>query len=201
MTAATITKRTTRTKHKRVPFDAYYTHDRLTEALLDEVTIAGRVLEPCCGESGMVRVLERGSGRTVIGSDIQQPQAGVPVDATTAEFWEYHKAQGIDWTVTNPPFNKAPVIIPQAYEASQIGIAMLLNTTYSEPCKNRAQWLKAHADNLVFKMDINPRPRFRADTNNSAPTTVAWFVWRKDFSWKALGVPSPFRYLEKWKDQ
>lgn len=180
---------------KRIENDAYYTPKALTRALDKEVVISGRILECCAGNGAIAGALaEHDPNRKIFQSDLAWDSK---CDATTRQYWE--SIGDIDWTVTNPPFNSAAEIIPLAYEHSRIGIAMLLRTTYSEPCANRRTWLAQHADNLVFKMDVNPRPKFRTDRKGSDSATVAWFVWKKDFSWKRLGVPSPFRSLTDWK--
>jgi hypothetical protein len=39
---------------------------------------------------------------------------------------------------------------------------------------------------------LNPRPKFRADTNGGDNVTAVWLVWQKSFSWKARKLESPF---------
>lgn len=184
--------------------DFYETPGKLTRELLNRVTISGTILEPCAGSSAITKVLrEYPYSNTVLESDrAWQDRRYHPTDATTEEFWQYWRShlqdnypeQGLQWVVTNPPFNQAHLILPLAYEYCDRGVAFLLRSTYSEPCKNRAQWLIDHADNLRSRLDINPRPKFRLDAGTDS-ATVTWFVWDKHWSWAAFGVVSPFGYI------
>ena len=103
-----------------------------------------------------------------------------------------------EWTITNPPFNKALPILKNAWRCSA-NVAMLLRITYLEPTKQRAPLLSELADHQVALIPFgSPRPSFTEDGRTDA-ATVAWFVWQKDWSWKARDIPPPFRYLTNWK--
>ena len=198
---------------KRIKNDKYYTEAKLTKVLLDNIDIYGNVFEPCAGNRDISRALEEhiysgvhADRSAIFSSDLTDESEALypgdpddfPKDATTKEFWEAYKASGFDWTVTNPPFNLAPRIIPLAYEYSNRGIAMLLRLTYLEPCGNRAQWLAENADQLRCVIPVNPRPKFRGDSKGTDSCTVAWFVWDKWHSWEALGADCPFVFAAGW---
>ena len=205
--------------------DFYETPTLLTKELLARIDISGIILEPCAGDSAITKALKAYSPRTtgvatriVIESDLtwgdkrsqrttrEGSPASSPADATTEEFWEYWRSHfytnypdcGISWVVTNPPFNKAHQILPLAFEYCSIGVAFLLRSTYSEPCKNRADWLVEHADRLRYRIDISPRPRFRKEGGTDT-ATVTWFVWQKSWSWEEKGIDSPFAYITDWR--
>ena len=191
---------------KRHKNDAYYTSASLTKVLTNNVKLStGGIFEPCAGKRHISDELAK-QGYIVTSTDLEDagnhPYGGQPVDATTREFWEWWSADNeIAWTVTNPPFNAAPDILPHALEYSSIGIAMLLRVTYIEPCKNRAQWLIENADQMTHVIPVNPRPKFRADRKGTDSATLAWFVWDKRHSWKRLGVQCPFVFAAGWNKE
>jgi hypothetical protein len=76
---------------------------------------------------------------------------------------------------------------------------MLLRLNWLEPCGDRRDLLQKFADNMVSVSIVSPRPKFRADTNGSDNITVAWVVWRKDWSWQERGISAPFDFLLDWK--
>ena len=174
----------------RQPLDFYPTPSLLSWALLDLHSFVGwhglpTVLEPCNGEGAISDVLkESGLFRFVDTADIDpakvKPSTAIgatsfTMDATDPQAWS-HMAR-YDWVITNPPFNKAPTILPLALDNCRVGMAMLLRLSYLEPCANRASWLQEHppAKLIVF----NPRPQFRADTDGTDSVTTAWFIWHR----------------------
>ncbi len=169
----------------RVANDFYPTHERVTQALLSREMIAGTICEPCAGEGHIVRVLES-KGLFVSPNDITWPHG---FDMTQPENWLLR-----DWTITNPPFNKATPILQNAYEHSRIGVAFLLRLSYLEPCVDRARWLQLHPPTRVII--LNPRPKFRSDTNGSDSVTTAWFVWRKSDNSQMTKID----FCNNWKE-
>lgn len=161
---------------KRIANDFYPTEEALTRYLLKfmQDAVSGKVLEPCAGQYHISDVLQD-SGLYPVTTDITD---GDRYDATKPEYWQ-KIAPKVDWVITNPPFNVAHLIVPQAFDHARRGIAMLLRLSYQEPCVNRADWLKANAKHLKWLIIFNPRPRFRGDTKGSDNVTVAWQVWDK----------------------
>lgn len=191
---------------KRQQNDFYKTPALLTQALLDKVDIKGMVFEPCSGDGAIVDVLKTyRRHRTTLQSDLTWDDA-MPRDATTQVFWEKwqskfirHFPPNLEWVVTNPPFNQAHLILPLALEYCSVGVAMLLRNSYSEPCRNRCDWLIDHADQQRYRLDVgSPRPKFRKDGKRSDLASVAWFVWLKDWSWQDLSIDPPFDYIVHW---
>ena len=191
----------------RIAHDYYPTPEAITQALLDHVDIRGGVYEPCAGEGAIARVLRRTDTiNFVLETDlVYRRNVTWIADATLPEKWDTvdahmrHHKSSLDWVVTNPPFSCAFQILKIAWENCRSGIAFLLRLSFLEPCGDRARWLNDQADNMTLMLPVSPRPKFRRDTQGSDSMTVAWCVWRKDFSWAALGVESPFQYCRGWK--
>ena len=190
----------------RISHDFYPTPEGITRSLLEICPELPRfIFEPCAGNGAIADVLQS-KEKYVQDSDIQWVSESDlrPQDATTAHFWDFWNLElpvyAKDWaTVTNPPFNLAHEILPLAYKYSPWGCAFLLRLSYLEPAANRASWLQGNADNLRYVIPVNPRPQFRRDSKSTDSATVAWMVWQKSWSWKALGVNSPFQFCNNWK--
>ena len=162
----------------RRPLDAYPTPARLTDALLQDVPIAGHVLEPCAGAGLMADALQAAPDVCVVyRNDISLVYDTLWTnDATdpSAVIW----GLPLSWVVTNPPYNEAAAILANAYRSATIGVAFLLRLSFLEPTNGRRGWLQAHqkelSDLLIFG---SPRPSF-TDNGRTDSTTVAWMVWR-----------------------
>ena len=191
----------------RVAHDYYPTPEAITQALLDHVDIRGGIYEPCAGEGAIAKVLRSADTiNFVLETDlVYRRNVAWVADATLPEKWskvdahmQYHHSS-LDWVITNPPFSVAFAILRLAWKHVRVGVACLLRLSFLEPCRDRAQWLNDQADHMTLVMPVSPRPKFRRDTHKSDSMTVAWCVWRKDFSWKALGMDSPFQYCWGWR--
>lgn len=204
----------TEAKTGRRERDLYETEMGLTAVLTGNMNIYGKVLEPCSGPGQMATAIKYYTDHTdctVFTNDINPAyetnftgDAGDP----DSQCWN---TVGYDWVITNPPFSEAHRILPVAFSNARVGVAFLLRLTYAEPAQNgqpRGEWLRDHADHQVWQCTVNPRPKFRAGEVNpktgkefgTDSTTVAWFVWRKDFSWNAYGTMSPFGYAMNWRN-
>jgi len=140
----------------------------------------GDHLEPCNGHSAISDLLPSFTTNDI---DENKP-ADFHYDASVSDgLWQY--APRFNWVITNPPFSLAHKILPLAYENSYSGVAFLLRLTYLEPCGNRADWLKKHADKMSHLIVFNPRPKFKANKKGKLATdsaTVAWMVWQRDWT-------------------
>jgi hypothetical protein len=182
----------------RISNDFYPTPPQVTRALTDRILLPKYICEPCAGNGAITDALD---GHSVRESDITW---NLGDDATSKVFWEF-RASGLSghcWaTVTNPPFSLASKILPLAYEYSPWGVAFLLRLSYLEPTGDRAEWLKAHADNLKCIIPVSPRPKFRRDSKGSDSVTVAWMVWCKTWSWAEIGAQPPFTFVSGWREK
>lgn len=133
----------------RMPLDLYKTPQAATRMLLKEFPIEGSTVFECCAADGAIAGVLRESGCQVKTADIN-PDYGTDAvfDATLPLAWEDVVAQvgGFDWVVTNPPFKHSAEILINAYKHAHVGVFMLLNITFAEPCRGRNQWLADHAD-------------------------------------------------------
>lgn len=179
----------TKKKTPRQTNDAYYTPEWVTRALLKHEPIQGKVLEPCCGDGAIARVLRPQPGIEVTQSDITMADIFMPRDATTDQFWNWY--QGYDWVVTNPPFSVAHEIVPRAFESARVGIAMLLRLSYLEPAKGRGEWLESHT--LSHQIVVGPRIKFAGKGCDTI--TVAWLIWRKDGTFTPSNFVNRVRFL------
>lgn len=177
--------------------DFYPTPPGMTKKLLECITINGRIIEPCAGDGAIAKLLPG----CVTNDLYPRPEYACDynLDAAKPEDWEKLAEEGIDWVVTNPPFENAPEIIPLAFQHATVGLAALLRLSYLEPCKDRADWLQKNADHLANVLILNPRSSFRKGSSGGDQVTVAWLVWRKDWSWKQLGLECPITFAHGWK--
>lgn len=171
-------------------------------------SLRGVVIEPCAGDGNLaLAIVSLANISRLEPFDIVSEN--YRFDATNQDDW-YMADRGFgnfDWTITNPPFNLALPILENAWEFSQIGVAFLLPISWNEPVKDRREWLLGHADNLRYIIPVCPRPHFRKGEINpktgkeygTDPRTVAWYVWRKDWSWAEMGIKCPFQYLAGWR--
>lgn len=160
----------------RIPMDFYETPPALTRVLLDRVEVGGVVYEPCNGLGAISHLLAATEPVTrLVTNDLDAAKvADTHFDATTPAAW----GGSYDWVVSNPPYRSAEAIIPRAYDAARVGVAMLLRLSYLEPARGRAAWLQAHPPTTAII--VAPRPRFRPDKpKDNDSVTSAWFVWRR----------------------
>lgn len=186
---------------ERIANDYYPTPDPIVLALLNRTKIEGKVFEPCAGHGAIAAHFPNCATNDPTPSADYAPS--FTLDATDSKNWELiaGKIGGIDWVVTNPPYGQlASPIASNALVYAREGVAMLLRLNWLEPCKDRRELLLKYSDNLTQAIAISPRPRFRADTSGSDSITVAWFVWRKSWSWREKGIDCPFEFLTDWRN-
>jgi hypothetical protein len=183
---------------QRVANDYYPTPDKLIEALTNTIAIKGTILEPCAGHGAIAAHFPGCITNEPFPTGDFLPD--YQLDAANEDLWDALDAP-VDWVITNPPYGElATPIVKNALEYAQVGVAMLLRLNWLEPCADRAGVLQAWADQLTHIIIVNPRPKFRADTNGSDNITVAWVVWQKKWSWKRKKIPCPFGFANNWKN-
>lgn len=163
----------------RLKNDQYFTPLGLVKPLLEVLDLSDSIcFEPCAGDSAIASQLPR-----AIQADID-PKLGHKVfDATKFDHWfTTFIFYNPDWVITNPPYTQPDCdeIVKLAWKFANEGVAMLLRLSYLEPCQGRAQFLKeATLSNLII---FNPRPQFIPGKKATDSSTVAWFVWRKNWA-------------------
>lgn len=164
----------------RLKHDQYFTPKALVDPLLEILDLSKDVIcfEPCAGDSAIANQLP-----VVIKADIDPELGHLVFDATNKNAWEsVVVGYKPDWVITNPPYSQPDCdrIIQNAWDFTEEGVAMLLRLSYLEPCKGRAKFLKEAA--LSSLIIFNPRPQFIPAKKSTDSSTVAWFVWRKDWA-------------------
>lgn len=182
----------------RRPLDLYRTNVRQTQALIERVPIAGRIVECCAGPGDMARVLAAAPAVTrVFTNDIDEAHScHYHSDATDplAMVWTLN----FDWAVSNLPFGRAPEILPLAFPRARVGVAFILRLSFLEPCPNRAEWLSEHVSYFHGLFTFGqPRPSYTEDGRTDSVTT-AWMIWTKlppqQRTWR------PFDVIYRWND-
>lgn len=194
-------------RHKN---DLYDTDIRLIKVLENTSLInllnTALILEPCAGNGVLSTYLKQKFYNVYTNDIIYNPSFDFNEDATqkSSNFWTI---TDYDLIITNPPFNQAECILKNALSVTQKYVAFLLRLTFAEPTKKRAKLLQKYADNQIAFIPVNPRPRFKEGINpytnkpyGTDSTTVAWFVWDVNFSWKNSKVQNPFIYITDWKE-
>lgn len=188
---------------ERMENDFYPTPDKLTQGFLElaDLKIKGKVFEPCVGAGAIAKFFPGCITNDPFPSGGYDPH--YLVGAENELLWEIVNQEhgGIDWVVTNPPYNSEILmdIINLAWENSKVGMVLLLRLSFLEPCGDRADWLKANADHMTHLIPVSPRPPYRADTSGRDSMTSMFCVWQKDWSWKKKGISSPFKFLSNWR--
>ena len=158
-------------KGDRVANDFYPSTPECTTSFLNmelEFIRGRKVLEPCCGDGAISKVLEA-SGLEVVSTDLIYRGYG---QGDVDFLWTQETdCQAI---ITNPPFNISERIIYHALDKLQVPyLALLLKSQYWHSKKRAALFLK-HPPAIVYAMTW--RPDF---LGKGAPTMdCIWTVWR-----------------------
>ena len=174
--------------------DYYATHPRATEMLCDLETFSRNILEPCCGQGHISKVLEA-RGYNVESMDLIDRGYG----KGGVDFLEYNEVVDKD-IVTNPPYSLAKEFIEHAMEIVTDGhkIAMFLKLTFLEssgrkemfkkyppkkiwvsssriPCGKNGDFYQRNKDGSIkYDKDGNPK-------EISSAVCYAWFIWEKGY--------------------
>jgi hypothetical protein len=153
--------------------DFYPTPPWATLALLQAQAFVGDVLEPCCGDGAMAKVL-RGVGLVVAASDLHDRGFG-----EVRDFFDV--AEPCDNVITNPPFNVAEDVLHHALKLARRKVALLLRTAFLE---GRGRWERVYSRTppshvLVFSERLSMFPS-GDDRTTGGTTSYAWFTWDRD---------------------
>lgn len=166
---------------ERSAFDFYPTPAWATRSLLAherDIWVPGTVVLECCSGRDDITTVLRRYGCLVVTNDLDPAQpAQWHRDAAEPSYWRSDASgeSGVDWVVTNPPFNVAFPILIQAYDAARRGVAFLLRKTFLEPTDERGMWLSKHPPSRMIGL---PRHNFRGD-GGSDSVSCDWYVWVK----------------------
>jgi len=170
---------------EREQHDYYATPPIATEMLCEIETFSKDILEPCCGEGHIAKVLEV-HGYNVESMDLIDRGFG----KGGIDFLEYNEVVNKD-IITNPPYNMAQEFVEHAMEIITDGhkVAMFLKLSFLEG-KDRRKMFKKYPPKTVWvsssRLGCGKNGEFKKDKkgNLKADSAVAycWFIWEKGFN-------------------
>ena len=199
-----------RQKTPRQRFDLYETPEAITNDLLnsysdwfgclydDSITI----FEPCVGNGAILNPIKKfyegGTTPLIVTNDIQKGLGQYWMDATEEECWsgcwKDLGKNGLDFVITNPPYNQAFEILTHAQKYARTGVILLLRLSFLEPTKKRGKWLQAHPPTFI-RVYGSPRPKFTEPSTDTV--TTAWMGWLNDVSFE--DYYNPISFAREWK--
>lgn len=184
----------------RNKFDAYYTPEWCTRALLDNIPYhwirRRNILEPSAGTGAITKVVKEYSDHDglVTQYDIDPSlDYGINLqhlDFTCADAVNKVRLPRWDIVIMNPPFKHASVFIDHARLCAPI-VCSLLRWTWLEPCGDRAEFLERFPPNKII---VLPRPKFKGTGADQA--TAAWFIWEEGCTTQTVQIISPTKAVE-----
>lgn len=156
------------------------------------------VWEPACGMGHMARPLAE-YFETVHASDVHDYGFG-EVD----DFLFPGTERKADWIITNPPFKLAEQFAATAIKRADVGVALLVRTTFLEGVGRWERLFNVHKPGYVFQFSERvPMHKGRLLKDGSTATAYAWIVWIKSkytydtqFGW----IPPSRKRLERAED-
>ena len=164
----------------RVENDYYATPTESTKALLNEEDFVGNILEPCCGEGHISKVLKE-YGYDVISNDL--------VDRGYGEYnQDYLTSTNLkaDNVITNPPFKYAKEFVEKSLQDTTGKVAMFCKIQLLEGVSRKELFENTPLKTVyVFSKRQNPlRNGSPVDENGkkwSSTMCFAWFVWEHGY--------------------
>jgi hypothetical protein len=127
----------------------------------------------------MVHVLSEFFG-TVHASDVEDYGAGFEVGSYVGQGPDVVPRRRPDWIVTNPPFNLAVEFAERALSEAQIGVALLLRTSWMEGAERYERLFRLQPPRIIAPYcERVPMVAGRWDPKASSTTSYAWFVWHQ----------------------
>ena len=163
--------------------DDFPTPPWATRALIEHVIGVERVKQQLCWEPAanrrfMARPLQE-YFRTVMESDIQDYGQRNVLDFLSID--ENMRFKGVNWIITNPPFNRAQEFIEKAQRIANDGVAMLVRTSFLESVMRYQTMFMHNAPDVVAQFSERvPMVKGRCDPKASTATSYAWLVWHID---------------------
>lgn len=161
--------------------DYYATPPSCTKKLLEKEHFEGSVLEPCCGEGHISKVLKE-NGLEVDSNDLINRGYGETFKDFLKEDFEIHEN-----VITNPPFKYAQEFIEKALKTSTKKVAMFAKIQLLEGVKRREMFKKAPLK-TVYVFTKRQTPLRNGDPLNpngkkwASTMCFAWFVFEKGYT-------------------
>jgi len=151
--------------------------------------------EPACGGGHMAHGLADYFEQVAL-SDVHD--YGVPPDGQGFPFvWDFLSTKplpltGVDWIVTNPPFNLAQEFVERGLQIAGRGVAMLVRLAFLEGQKRHGLLHGERPVSVVAPFSERvPMVKGRWDPDASSATAYAWFLWLTP----AAGADLPYPML------
>lgn len=163
---------------KRQERDYYATSPEATMLLLKAEKFNHKVLEPCCGDGYISRVLEK-KGYEVISTDLYDYGFGISgVDFLDESNPIINEHKGEVDIVTNVPYSDAIPMLMRALDLCKNKVAMLFPITYIPKfyfCKPSKLYIFPRRITVAKNGDFNSYQRWNM-------SEYGWFVWYKGYS-------------------
>ncbi|GAA2871812.1 hypothetical protein GGQ99_000980 [Aminobacter niigataensis] len=151
------------------------------------------VEDPACGEGHMALALAE-YFTEARASDIFGYGYGAVQDFLHPD----HRPTGVDWFITNPPFNLALDFVEKALTFARRGVAMLVRTQFQEGeerferlfSRRPPQWIAQHVERV-------PMHRGRWVVNGTSATAYQWLIWFKHPAHRDIEVGTRFMWIPK----
>lgn len=165
------------TNRRLVEFDGadfYPTPEWGTIALLHQELFEGTILEPCCGDGAISKVLIR-HNKHVDSFDLFDRGYGEVRDA-------FEITETYDNIVTNPPFAIAENLIHYFMDKFNNKMCFLLRTAFLESSGRHERLFsqKPPAYVHIFSERLSMYPAGQQGVKSGGTTSYAWFVWDKE---------------------
>lgn len=161
--------------------------------------------EPAAGQGHMSRVLAEYFDN-VYATDIHEH--GIALDAVR-DFLDNGSlfeapSERHDWIISNPPFNLASEFVKRAWALSNVGVAMLVRTSWAESIARYEELFRDMPPSIwaVFTERV-PMLKGRVDAKASSATSYSWVVWKKNENFdqtRLVWIPPCRRELERVED-
>jgi len=158
--------------------DYYATPPVATLALLEKESFVGNILEPCCGEGHISKILEA-NGYTVESNDLIDRGYG----SSRIDF--LLETTKVDNVVTNPPYKNALDFVRKATDLADKKVAMLLKLNFLEGVK-RKEFFKTRPPARVYVFSSRQSLMKGGVPHKGGMMALAWFVWENGSTEKPI---------------
>lgn len=169
---------------EREQHDYYATPPIATELLCKLEVFSKDILEPCCGEGHIAKVLEK-NGYNVESMDLIDRGFG----KGGVDFLKYNEAVDKD-IITNPPYSMAQEFVEHAMKIITDGhkVAMFLKLSFLEG-KDRRKMFEKYPPKTVWvsssRLGCAKNGEFKKSKDGTlkadSAVAYAWFIWEKGF--------------------
>ncbi|MBD5534614.1 MAG: class I SAM-dependent methyltransferase [Lachnospiraceae bacterium] len=176
------------TTRERVKDDFYATPTSAVEAILNEISLEGSILEPAAGQGHISKVLKTYYPNSeIVSTDLVQREGkfGIPIQGDV-NFLTYEFDRKFDNIITNPPFNLSKEFIERALSLSNKKVIIFAKIQLLEGNNRRMLFDNSPLKYVyVFTKRVNPlRNGEELDEKGkpwSSTMCFAWFVWEHGY--------------------